>query len=132
MPSLTDKQEAFATEYARTFNATAAAKAAGYSENSAHAIGWENLRKPEIATRIHQLIMATGAAASAERGWITHRLIVEAITAEKASERIRALELLGRSIGLFTDRIEFSEIPDSEVIKQWIDALEADIAASNA
>lgn len=45
---LTDKQLKFCNEYLLGFNATRAAIAAGYSENSAHDIGSENLRKPEI------------------------------------------------------------------------------------
>lgn len=131
MPQLTDKQERFCALYVQTWNATRAATEAGYSESSAYSIGWENLRKPEIATRINELIIATGEGATVSRSWVVHRLILEAVQSDKGSERIRALELLGRSIGLFTDRLEISEIPDSSVIKSWIDALEADIAASN-
>lgn len=49
---LTPKQRIFILEYLRTFNATQAAIAAGYSKNTAYAIGWENLRKPEIQAAI--------------------------------------------------------------------------------
>jgi phage terminase small subunit len=53
--SLTDKQRAFVEAYlACGFNATEAARRAGYSDRTAHAIGWENLRKPEIAAAIQQ------------------------------------------------------------------------------
>lgn len=52
---LTAKQEAFCNEYLIDLNATAAAKRAGYSEDTAHSIGWENLRKPEIQERLTQL-----------------------------------------------------------------------------
>lgn len=52
---LTDKQRAFVEAYLTCgFNATEAARRAGYSERTAHAIGWENLRKPEIAAAIQQ------------------------------------------------------------------------------
>lgn len=54
-PSLTEKQELFCQRYLVDFNATKAAKEAGYSEDTAHAIGWENLKKPEIQNRIAQL-----------------------------------------------------------------------------
>jgi phage terminase small subunit len=53
--ALTDKQELFCQRYLIDFNATKAAIAAGYSEDSASAIGWENLRKPEIQARIAEL-----------------------------------------------------------------------------
>lgn len=41
-------------EYLRDFNATRAAMAAGYSKKTAHTIGWENLRKPEIKAAIQR------------------------------------------------------------------------------
>ena len=46
--ALTDKQQLFVTEYLQSYNATQAALRAGYSPKTAHATGWENLRKPEI------------------------------------------------------------------------------------
>lgn len=51
-PKLTNKQKVFIDEYLKCFNATAAAKAAGYSEKTAYSMGWENLRKPEIKAEI--------------------------------------------------------------------------------
>jgi len=56
---LTPKQEAFVAEYLVDLSATQAAIRAGYSPKRADAIGYENLRKPEIAAAI--------AAAQAER-----------------------------------------------------------------
>ncbi|MED2007017.1 terminase small subunit [Brevibacillus borstelensis] len=50
--SLTDKQRLFVLEYLRDFNATRAAMAVGYSKKTAYAIGWENLRKPQIQAEI--------------------------------------------------------------------------------
>lgn len=50
--ALTAKQQIFITEYLRTWNATAAAITAGYSEKTARAIGAENLTKPDIAAAI--------------------------------------------------------------------------------
>lgn len=50
--ALRDKQQAFIAHYLACLNATEAARRAGYSEKTAHAIGWENLRKPEIRAAI--------------------------------------------------------------------------------
>lgn len=50
--SLTEKQRLFVLEYLRDFNATRAAMAVGYSKKTAHVIGWENLRKPNIQAEI--------------------------------------------------------------------------------
>lgn len=49
---LTPKQAAFVREYLIDLNAAAAARRAGYAEKRADAMGWENLRKPEIQTEI--------------------------------------------------------------------------------
>lgn len=51
---MTVKQARFVEEYTVDFNATQAALRAGYSEKTAHAIGWENLRKPEIAKALKE------------------------------------------------------------------------------
>lgn len=49
---MTFKEISFAENYLCTFNATEAAKAAGYSERSARQIGYENLTKPYIQAYI--------------------------------------------------------------------------------
>lgn len=49
---LNAKQEAFVEAYLQTFNATKAAKKAGYSEKTAYSQGHELLKKPEIASRV--------------------------------------------------------------------------------
>lgn len=67
---LTDKQERFILEYLVDFNATQAAIRAGYSEDTAYSIGWENLRKPEIASRI-----ATAGAQTADELGMTREYV---------------------------------------------------------
>ena len=49
---LTAKQKKFCHEYLKDLNATQAAIRAGYSEETAFSIGWENLRKPLIKSYI--------------------------------------------------------------------------------
>lgn len=51
---LTNKQLAFIDEYLVDFNATQAAKRAGYSPKTAYSIGQENLTKPEISQEIER------------------------------------------------------------------------------
>jgi phage terminase small subunit len=53
---LTGKQDKFCVEFAKDFNATAAARRAGYSVNTCSEIGYENLRKPQIKTKIAELV----------------------------------------------------------------------------
>lgn len=50
--ALTEKQKRFVAEYLVNLNATQAAIKAGYSEKTAEVIGYENLRKPQIAEAI--------------------------------------------------------------------------------
>lgn len=54
----TDKQEMFISFYLgeARFNATQAAKMAGYSEHSAQVIGSETLSKPHIRSRIDEYL----------------------------------------------------------------------------
>lgn len=52
---LTAKEEKFCYEYAIDLNATQAAIRAGYSQKTARAIGYENLTKPHISTRIRAM-----------------------------------------------------------------------------
>jgi phage terminase small subunit len=49
---LTQKQRIFCHEYVVDWNASRAARVAGYSEHTAHSIGHENLSKPEIKAYI--------------------------------------------------------------------------------
>lgn len=51
---MTTKEIAFAENYLCTFNATVAAKVAGYSERTARQIGHENLTKPDIQSYIQE------------------------------------------------------------------------------
>ena len=53
---LTPKQEIFIAEYVKDFNATKAAKEAGYSDKTAAVIGSENLRKPYIVIEIRKRV----------------------------------------------------------------------------
>ena len=51
---MTPKQKKFCEYYIQSGNATDAARKAGYSEKTAEAIGYENLRKPEIKAYIRE------------------------------------------------------------------------------
>ncbi len=50
------KQRAFVEEYLKCWNATEAARRAGYSERTARSIGSENLTKPDIKAEIERRI----------------------------------------------------------------------------
>lgn len=54
--ALSPKRRKFVEEYLVDFNATQAAIRSGYSAKTAHSIGWENLRIPEIERAIEQRV----------------------------------------------------------------------------
>lgn len=52
--ALSPKQQAFVEHYLTCWNASEAARRAGYSQKTAGSIGQENLKKPEIAAAISE------------------------------------------------------------------------------
>jgi len=104
---MTDKQELFSIEYMKDFNATQAAKRAGYSEKTAYSIGYELLKKPEIRKRMQELI-------DNEIG-VTEKIVAQNIRFwEKMRDdkelnenaRLKASEMLGRYKAMFIDKTE--------------------------
>jgi hypothetical protein len=66
-------------------------------------------------------------SAAQRRDWVLDRLIVES-EAGGDSARVRSLELLGKTAGLFIDRAEVSVIGGSDSVKARIEAMLASIA----
>ena len=99
---LTGKQKAFCYEYVKDWNATRAAKEAGYSEDSAQVIGSENLSKPIIQAYIEHiqkdLLKLCGVSVL---GNITKlKEIIEDDLTDKPSDKIKALEVINKMLGL--------------------------------
>jgi phage terminase small subunit len=119
--ALTPKQQRFVDEYLKDLNATAAAKRAGYSSKSARKIGHQLLGK----TRLSEAIVAAKAERAARcklsATWVVRRLRKEATAKGSPAARVRALELLGKHLGLFTDRHEVNT--GERVIVEIVEAL---------
>lgn len=75
MSNLNDRQELFCLEYMKDLNATQAAIRAGYSEDSAGSIGFENLKKPEIQNRIAELLEERNNAVKVDAQYVLKRLV---------------------------------------------------------
>lgn len=103
---LTDKQKRFCEEYLVDLNATQAAFRAGYSRKTAYSIGDENLKKPEIREYLQELIdqrsERTGITADTVLKELERIALSDAEITGK--EKIKALELLGKHLGLFTEQ----------------------------
>lgn len=105
---LTPKQRRFVEEYLIDLNATAAARRAGYSERNADKIGPELLGKTRIAAAIHSAEQARSERTEVTADWVLEKLVKEAERSGRGtsqSARVRALELLGKHLGMFPDRV---------------------------
>lgn len=115
---LNAKQRAFVTEYMKDRNSTQAAIRAGYSKNSALNASRNLLKHPVISKMIADMEEATQVD-----GLITVEKIVQRLNAiaeneaAKDSDKIRANELLGKYIGMFTEKVEMKGQIDTTVSK---------------
>ena len=76
--ALTAKQQRFVAEYLVDLNATQAAIRAGYSAKRADAIGYENLRKPEVAAAVSEAMKARSERTGIDADWVLKRLARDA------------------------------------------------------
>lgn len=104
MRPLSTKQRLFVEAYLTNPNATEAARRAGYAGNDVTlgAVGAENLKKPQIAALIQERV---------EKAIVTADEVLEnlkqlAFESERDADRIKAWELLGKYLKLFTDKTE--------------------------
>jgi phage terminase small subunit len=115
---MTAKQEAFALEYLKDKNATQAAIRAGYSAKTARSIACEMLARPDI-----QEFVRTKQEEARKNATITVDGIVDQLqeiasnVLAKDADRIRALELIGKYLGMFTERVEMKGQLDTTVSK---------------
>src|SRR5690606_37579871 len=101
--ALTTKQEQFCREYLVVLNATQAAIRAGYSKKTANEQGAQNLAKLSVKKRIQELLAERAKRTELTADWVVARLRAEAEGSGKGSSpsaRVRALELLGKHLGL--------------------------------
>lgn len=134
---LKDKHERFAREYVIDYNATQAAVRAGYSEKTAKQQGSRLLTNADILARVRELQaetvkrLAISEDRIVEALWETYSRCMQAepVMQFNSSTRemvetgeysfdskgaLRALELIGKHIGMFTDKLSVSH--DTPVI----------------
>lgn len=128
---LTLKQQRFVDEYIISGNATQAAIKAGYSKKTANRIATENLSKPVIKTAIDQrnaeiqsektmdMQEVMELLASIARGETTEETVTNKgdviETATRNSDKLKALELIGKRFGAWTDKKEISGTLDIDI-----------------
>jgi phage terminase small subunit len=119
MRKLTAKQQLFVKEYLVDLNATQAAIRAGYSKKTANRIGGQLLVKTCIANALQKAIEERNRRVEVNQDFVVAALVE---TVERCLNRIgnddfspsganRALELLGKHLGMFVDRTEITTLP---------------------
>lgn len=122
MRELTPKQQRFVEEYLVDLNATQAAIRAGYSAKTANRVASENLSKPDIAAAIQaqrvklaERTMRTAADVMADIGRVRASAMQTIVDPQSGAEvmisykdAIKALELEGKHLGAFVDRVELT------------------------
>jgi len=97
------RQLLFVNEYVKDFNGTRAAEAAGYSKVAARAQAKSLLSDPKINARVEAIIEKRQATSEISRELVLERLMDIATNSSNDQAKIRALELMGRAIGMFTE-----------------------------
>lgn len=123
---LTAKQQAFIREYLVDFNATQACIRAGYSKKTANEQGAQNLAKLSKEIKLYQDKIAANAEITQQD--IIKRLSL--IAFDKLGEdihhkdQIKALELIGKHIGMFSQKIELTGKDGNAIAITNIDAVD--------
>ena len=122
--ALNNRQEMFAREYIVDFNATQAAIRAGYSRKTAGSQANDLLKKPEIQKKIEEELQDR-----IRRTHITQeRVVLELASIAFADmakqeesglawkDKLRALELLGKHLGMFNSKPAEQDIEETGVV----------------
>jgi phage terminase small subunit len=123
---VTPKQQRFVDEYLIDCNATQAAIRAGYSSNNADVTGPRLLGNVGIRAAVDAAQVKVSADLGITREYVLKSLREIGEEARQAGERtpsIRCFELLGKSLGMFSDKPDTSlaDIPklsDDELAKR--------------
>ena len=111
---LTLKQQTFADLIATGQRQSAAYRSAYDAADMAPATVWNEasrlVRHPEVAQRVGLLQQEAEYSAATRRevtrDFVFQELAALAMDAPTSNARLKALELLGKSVGMFTDRVE--------------------------
>jgi phage terminase small subunit len=148
--SLNKRHQRFVEEYCVDLNATQAAIRAGYSEKTAGAIGFKLLKIAEIQEAVAAAQAARSKRVKVDQDWVLRRL-VRNVNRSSQAEPVRdrdgnptgeyqyqgsvvnkALELIGRHLGMFKDKVEVTAAVQLQIVEEIIDNDENDTAAPGA
>jgi hypothetical protein len=103
---INEQEQMFCEEYVVDFNATQAAKRAGYSRRSAYSIGSEKLQKPEAKRYICYLMAKRCLRTGITADRVLEELAKIAFAREgvKTKDKLKALDILAKHVGLFNKK----------------------------
>ena len=104
---LTEKQKRFVAEYLIEANQKKAAIKAGYSEKTAEQIGYQLLQKTSVAEAIEKAQRKRELRTDITADRVLHELADIGFDkeAERTTDRLKALELMGKHLAMFTDKV---------------------------
>lgn len=126
-----NKHELFCREYIVDYNGTQAAIRAGYSKKTAHVQASTMLKNPKVLARVRELQKEQTERLAITSDWVVHQLVD---VVQKSKEPVpvmewdyeekklvksgeftfdskgatKALELIGKHLGMYTDKMEVS------------------------
>jgi phage terminase small subunit len=115
---LTQKRALFVNEFLVDLNAVQAAIRAGYSARSASTNAYRVLQRPDVAEAIRLAVESRAERLQLSSEDVLRSIVDirgKAVTGGKFTQALKANELLGRHLKLFTDRMEHAG-PDGGAI----------------
>lgn len=112
--TLTPLEEAFCANFVELLDAKAAALKAGYSATTARKTIFELMRRPGIQKRLSELRLEVIKKVGLEKRDILYRLARIAEKAEREgryADALRALELLGKNLAMWTEKTDLTINP---------------------
>ena len=122
-------------------SATQAAIRAGYSEKTAGRTGFENLKKPEIAKAIQEAFLARSERTEITTDWVLATLVENVNRAMQHTQVLdkeghptdewvyqgsvanKGLELIGRHLGMFVDKVEHFGKDGDPIEIRWVETI---------
>ena len=90
------------------FSATKAMEELGQKPRAAIQRGYEMMKRPDVQKAIAYAVHKRQERLNLTADDVIRRLNAESLTADKSADRIRATELIGKSLKMFTDKVEVS------------------------
>lgn len=109
MKPISLRKQKFVDAMLKSPNATEAAKAAGYAEKTAASAGSRLMKDPDVQAALAARAEKVAEDAEVDAAWVLRRLKLEAVGCGEGGPRIKALELIGKHLGLFADHLRLSD-----------------------